>query len=243
MIYMTKKKNIILVLAFLCLFTGIFLFQASLKPQEAKKEEPKSRIADTIVIEEQKTEEEISNGEKILQYRTEYNNQEVVGELQIPNTSLVVPVLQSDDNKYYLDHLPDKTKNSLGSVFLDYRNNVDDRKIILYGHNSETIETDFHLLENYVNPTYYSDHNIILFQTENKLYRYQIFSVYIATQDYQHVNLNFTDETYAAHLAWLKKQSLYDTGVGIVSTDEIIVLQTCYFEPVGSYLIVVGKKI
>lgn len=240
---MKNKKIILLGISLVLLLGVIVAFPNSFSSYGEKIEEEKSAIADSIILSEEEVQEDISNGEQVLAYREAYHNEDVVGVLQIPNTNLVVPVLQSDDNEYYLNHLPDKTRSSLGSVFLDYRNKVDDRKIILYGHNSETVETEFHLLENYVDPNYYSEHNMIFFQTDEHLYRYQIFSVYIATEDYQHVNLNFTEEAYARHLAWLKEQSLYNTLVGVSPYDEVLVLQTCYFDPVGSYLIVVGKKI
>ncbi len=240
---MKNKKIILLGISLVLLLGVIVAFPNSFSSYGEKIEEEKSAIADSIILSEEEVQEDISNGEQVLAYREAYHNEDVVGVLQIPNTNLVVPVLQSDDNEYYLNHLPDKTRSSLGSVFLDYRNKVDDRKIILYGHNSETVETEFHLLENYVDPNYYSEHDMIFFQTDEHLYRYQIFSVYIATEDYQHVNLNFTEEAYARHLAWLKEQSLYNTLVGVSPYDEVLVLQTCYFDPVGSYLIVVGKKI
>ena len=240
---MKNKKIIFLSISLVLLVAGIVAFPNSFSSYREEIEDDKSAVADSIILSEQEVTEDISDGEQVLAYREAYHNEDVVGILQIPNTDFVVPVLQSNDNEYYLNHLPDKTRSSLGSVFLDYRNRVDDRKTILYGHNSETVETEFHLLENYVDPNYYTEHNIILFQTEEHLYRYQIFSVYIATEDYQHVNLNFTEEAYARHLAWLKEQSLYNTLVGVSPYDEVIVLQTCYFDPVGSYLIVVGKKV
>ena len=69
------------------------------------------------------------------------------------------------------------------------------------------------------------------------------FSVYIASTDYQHVNLNFNDTTYYKHLTWLKQQSIYETNVGIEADSEILVLQTCYFRIADSYLIIAAKKI
>ena len=35
---------------------------------------------------------------------------------------------------------------------------------------------------------------------------------------------------------------MYDTSVE-VNDEDILVLQTCYFEPMGSYLIVAAKKV
>ena len=69
---------------------------------------------------------------------------------------------------------------------------------------------------------------------------YEIFSVYIAINNFRHVNLK---ENYYEHINWLKNKSVYNTGVDVTENDDILLIQTCYFEPKDSFLIVVGKKI
>ena len=124
----------------------------------------------------------------ILEYQKQFNNTDIIGELSIPNTDLKVPVAHTSDNEYYLSHLLDKSYNTAGSVFLDYRNNISDRKILIYGHNSTLVDTEFTLLENYANKDYYDQHSDIYLKTLDEEYHYKIFSVYIATKDYRHVN-------------------------------------------------------
>ena len=176
-------------------------------------------------------------------YRKDYNNQDIIGELVIANSNFKEIVVQTNDNEFYLDHSVDKTYNRLGSIFMDYRNMVDDRKIIIYGHNSEDIYTEFNLLENYLNFDYYREHQDIYFKTINNNYHYKVFSVFIVINDYRYINLNFSDDEYNKHLKYLKEQSVYDTYIDVNDNDEIIVLQTCYFQPKNSYLVVVGKKV
>lgn len=186
----------------------------------------------------------IENNENVvLNYQKEFNNTDIIAELSIENTDLVTPVVKGSDNEYYLNHLLDKSRNSLGSVFLDYRNDIDDRKILIYGHNSENVYTEFHLLENYLDEEYYYNHDDITLKTVDNTYNYKIFSVYIATTNLQHVNLNFTDTEYYEHLNWLKNNSIYDTGVTIEPDSEILVLQTCYFDIDNSYVIIAAKKV
>ena len=158
-----------------------------------------------------------------------FSNDDIIGELSINNTDLKVPIVKGKDNDYYLKRLLNKQVNSLGSVFMDYRNNTSDRKIIIYGHNSHN--------------GYYSNHSIITFKDINYTYTYQIFSVYKTNKNYKHVNLNFTSEEYSEHVKWLKNNSLYDTHVPVDDDSQIIVLQTCDISNDGEYIIVVGKKI
>lgn len=187
--------------------------------------------------------EDVISEQIILNYQKQFNNTDIIGELEIPNTNLKVPVAHTIDNEFYLNHLIDKSPNTIGSVFLDYRNRVNDRKIIVYGHNSQNIYTDFRVLENYLDWNYYLNHSDIYFRTMDKRNHYLIFSVYVATSDYRYINLEFTNDQYGYHLQYLKEQSIYETGINVDGDDEIIVLQTCYYNPMGSYLIIVGKKV
>ena len=229
----TKKRIIFVVIL---LLVGGFGYQFFLPTEKQDKKK-----LDVIKQEVEVLESSLTN--QVEDYQEYFQNSDIIGKLSFENTKLSIPVVQGDDNEYYLNHLIDRSKNSLGSVFLDYRNQLDDRKLIIYGHNSENVTTDFHILENYLNPDYYKTHQKLIWTTNQQSATYQIFSVYIARVDYQHVNLNFSKEEYAIHLNWLKEQSLYDTGVEISSYDEILLLQTCYVEEENTYIIIVGKKI
>lgn len=228
---------------FIIICSGIFLLFNTTSLKEVRDQKAKEQITKEYheIVSSVAKEEKTDN--IIQQYQQAFHNSDIIGRLSIENTNLDVPVAQSGDNDYYLNHLLDKSVNSLGSVYLDYRNKTTDRKIIIYGHNSENVYTEFNMLENYTHSSYYHTHSIINFQTENNFYQYKIFSIYIATDDFQHVNLNYNSYDYAKHLAWLKTQSLYDTGVEVNGYDHIIILQTCYFSPDDSFLIIAAKKI
>lgn len=240
---MKKKVFKILFVIFIIICSGIFLLFNTTSLKEVRDQKAKEQITKEYheIVSSVAKEEKTDN--IIQQYQQAFHNSDIIGRLSIENTNLDVPVAQSGDNDYYLNHLLDKSVNSLGSVYLDYRNKTTDRKIIIYGHNSENVYTEFNMLENYTHLSYYHTHSIINFQTENNFYQYKIFSIYIATDDFQHVNLNYNSYDYAKHLAWLKTQSLYDTGVEVNGYDHIIILQTCYFSPDDSFLIIAAKKI
>ncbi len=166
-----------------------------------------------------------------------------VATLSFQNYNLTIPIAQSNDNSYYLNHSLDGKKNELGNPFLDFRNHLEDRKILIYGHNSETVSTEFHFLEEYLNPMFLKNHSLIFLGIGEEETRYQIFSVIIVKDDFQHMKLDFNDEDYYTHLQWLKSNSVFDTGVLINGSDDILILQTCYYDPRDSYLLVVGKKV
>jgi len=86
--------------------------------------------------------------EEITNLKEEYQNNDVVATLEILNTNYKVPVVQGTDNDYYLNHLPNKEYSIMGSIFLDYRVNIDNsKKLLIFGHNSSTYNMPFDILE------------------------------------------------------------------------------------------------
>ena len=175
----------------------------------------------------------INYSDVITKVREEYNNNDIKGILEIENTDYIVPILQGEDNEYYLNHLPNKEENFMGSVFLDYRVNIDSsRKLLIYGHNSANVDMPFTILEEFYDKDYYDNHKYMSITTSSTKKEYEIFSVYVETSDFSYMNINFdSDEDYYNHLSKLKSKSMYDTGVNINSNDEILVLQTCSEHP------------
>ena len=180
---------------------------------------------------------------KIITLRNNYQNNDIIAILKIENTDLESIVVKATDNDYYLTHNLKKETSKIGTTFMDYRNLSTDRKILIYGHNSKTLKTEFHILENFLDNSFYRNHSKIILEMENETYEYQIFSILVVTTDYQHMKLNFTDEEWHNHLSYLKENSVYDTNTEVLDTDDIIILQTCYYQPDNSYILLAGKKI
>lgn len=237
---MSRKKRIIyiIIVSFIIIGNLIWYFNFSSTARNKKDQKDKEIITNTY----KNVDNTINEDNVIKKYQDMFSNDDIIGELSINNTDLKVPIVKGKDNDYYLKRLLNKQVNFLGSVFMDYRNNTSDKKIIIYGHNSHNVYTEFHILEKYLNSSYYSNHSIITFKDINYTYTYQIFSVYKTNKNYKHVNLNFTSEEYSEHVKWLKNNSLYDTHVPIDDDSQIIVLQTCDISNEGEYIIVVGKK-
>lgn len=169
----------------------------------------------------------------------------VIGSIHIDGTSISNEILQGSDNEYYLNHTKDGKYDIMGSIFMDYRNNLEDRKLLIYGHNARSLEgAPFHDLEMYVDKTFFNNHQYIDLTLNNESSKWQIFSVMIVPKTSNvHMKITFNDLEYLEHLNWMKENSLYDTGVTVSTTSKIITLQTCYFEGGDSLLIINAKKI
>lgn len=158
-------------------------------------------------------------------------NKDTIGWIQVNNTNVNYPFVQTSDNKYYLNHAFDKSYNSAGWVFLDYRNNIDfsDRNNILYAH-ARRDNTMFGSLRNVIKESWYSnkDNHVIKLSTDKENSMWQIFSVYrIETESY-YITTDFaSDESYDQFLKTLQERSMYNFNVKLSSSDKILTLSTC----------------
>ena len=171
------------------------------------------------------------------QYRIAYSeNNDLVGWIVIPNTSIDQPVLQASDNDYYMRRDFHKEYYRRGSVFMDYRNHVDtfDKNTIIYGHNYLD-STMFSDLEKYKDIEFYKTAPIIEFNTIYQNYKWKVFAVFLTTASpeldngyvFNYIYPFMTDENFTEFIAEVNKRSLYHTDVEVLPTDKILTLQTC----------------
>lgn len=184
-----------------------------------------------------------STKNEIVILKETYQNDDIIAKIEIENTDFCSVVLQAEDNEFYLDHGLRGNSDGMGSTFLDYRNALTDQKLLIYGHNSRNVNTEFQILEQYLDESFYKDHSILTLRSENGYYRYQAFAVLIVKDSVEHMKLSFTEKEYQAHLHYLKENSLYDMGVSVSTEDDILLLQTCYYYPENSFIVVAFRKL
>lgn len=188
--------------------------------------------------------------EQITSLKEKYNNKDVVGTISIDNTDFNTVVMQGNDNSYYLNHLPDKTYNINGSIFLDYRLDIDEsNKLLIFGHSSPSYFLPIMIIENYKDEDYYKEHKYIYLSSIKEVKKYEIFSVFVETLDWSYMNLNYASkDEYLKHLQNLKSKSFYDTGVEVNKNDKILIMQTCsnmkeYSKYSKKYMLVIAKEV
>jgi len=241
-----KKLFIIILIVFTLLFCASFLYG---KIWENNVE--KTKYVNILDENEQKNNEDEENYETIIQnLKKEYNNEDVVGVLNIKGTDYSVPLLQGEDNDYYLKHTPDKKYDQIGSIFLDYRVNIDtSKKKLIYGHNSDSIQMPFYILENYYDKNYYEEHKYIEIISSTEKKTYEIFSVYVEPEDFTYMKIEFgSDEEYLNHIQKLKDKSMYEVDLDLNKDDEILIMQTCsthkdYKKYSKKYLLIISRRV
>lgn len=158
-------------------------------------------------------------------------NSSTKGWIQINGTNVNYPFVQSEDNDYYLTHSFDKSYNSAGWIFLDYRNNLEnDKNTILYGH-SMNDKTMFGSLRNILTNGWLknTDNYIIKLSTETENSLWQIFSIYHipTTTDYLKTNFNSND-SFLNFINMLLERSSHNFNTTVNESDKILTLSTCY---------------
>lgn len=158
-------------------------------------------------------------------------NNNVKGWIQVNGTNINYPFVQANDNKYYLTHSFDKSWNSAGWLFLDYRNNyMNNKNTIIYAHDRND-KTMFGSLRTVLTKNWLSNTNnyVIKISTEKENSLWQIFSTYHipTTSDYLQTNFD-SDSEYQEFLDMIKNRSSYNFNTNVTSTDNILTLSSCY---------------
>ncbi len=163
-------------------------------------------------------------------------NKDFVGWIKVPNTEINHPVVQFEDNDYYLNHNFNKKYDYRGAIFMDYRNdpiNLDSNTII-YGHNCYDT-TMFSELVQYEDIDFYKKSPVIEFNTTEANYKWKIYGVFItnanASEDndyiFNYIYPYMDGDNFDGFINEVNKRRLYSTDVDITDDDKMLVLSTC----------------
>ena len=179
-------------------------------------------------------------------------NKRLIGWLKIADINIDYPVMQTNDNAYYLDHNFDNKYDKNGCLFLDYQCDVINRNtnLIIYGHNMQSGNM-FGNLDKYSSEEYYKEHPKFEFDTIYEKGAYEIVYVFrskIYNEDavvfkyYQFLDVQ-SELEFNSNMAEMSKISLYDTGITPEYGDELLTLSTCDYQENNGRFVVVARKI
>ena len=153
-----------------------------------------------------------------------------------------------------------------GSVFMDYRNELDDQNLIIYGHHfsvqgghdPKRVKA-FTPLELLLDEKNYEDNKYLELVLDNKTNKYELVCVYIFDSEdeycldkcqYYRTEYNYDEfldivdsEYYNSYIKAIKDKALYDTNVELNNNDKTLTLQTCIAGSNTLYEICVFKLI
>ena len=251
---MRKALTILLLAVFLFAITMYFVQQKDKAEGSQTYEKalevavsPKEPVADTVPTEPAATEtapqtilrwipepleESDPNTELLEQINLEALravNPDVIGWILIPDTEISYPLMQGQDNDYYLNHTWEGEENIVGSIFLEHRNfsDLSDFNTIVYGHNMND-GTMFAGIRQYTEQEFWEAHPYVYILSDKGVYRYEIFSSYLAATDSETYGLSFLSQrTRESFLEMAKENSVIETGIEPLTTDRVLTLSTC----------------
>lgn len=189
----------------------------------------------------------------IDKYKTLYNkNKKLIGWVKIADTNIDYPVMQSDNEEYYLNHNYNQEKDKNGSIFMDTKCDAmtPSTNLIIYGHNMRSGEM-FGKLSNYEDEEYYKKHKRIIFDTIYQEGKYEVMYAFrsklyeeaeIVFKYYQFIEAS-SEEEFNSNMKAMAEISLYDTGVTASYGDQLLTLSTCDNNEKNGRFVVVAKRI
>lgn len=229
-----KKKRILNIAIYLILF--LILICSGFKlyfwyKDKKNNDETTEQLKNNVKLE--KIKKDNSNNEKyIVDFKKlKSENSDVVAYIKVNNTNIEYPIVKTSNNNFYLNHSFDKSKNSRGWIFADYKNKFDntDKNIVIYGHNMRD-GSMFGSMKNILKSDWYNNDentNIIL-NTEKESCIYKVFSIYkIENEDY-YIRTEFNnDNEFEEFIKTIKKRSIKEFDIDISKNDNILTLSTC----------------
>ena len=182
-------------------------------------------------------------------------NADTVGWITVPNTQVDNPIVQVEDNSYYLDHGFDHKPFRAGTVFMDYRDvfgfdeNAQSDNILLYGHNMAN-NSMFGSLRRYRQDlTFYKQAPYIELESNYEQYTYVIFALSItdgsadASWRYWDMQELDTQEEFDAYVETARHKSLVEIPVDVQFGDKLLTLSTCYSDADDSRFLVIARRV
>lgn len=165
-------------------------------------------------------------------------NQDFVGWLTVPNTSIDMPVYKCSNNSYYLKHDNYDTYTKYGTLFMDMYNNPQSltRNTTVYGHNFDN-KLIFDELHNYQDPEFFKQTPVIEFNTLYKDYKWKVIAAFHTNGEsagdngylFYYIASSFGNNSFMKFYDELQQRSYIHTGVDVQPTDKVLTLSTCTY--------------
>lgn len=175
-------------------------------------------------------------------------NKDAVGWIKVNGTDIDYPLLQTDNNKFYLTHNIFKQYSNFGSIFVDSHNDLNEidtqKNIVIFGHNMDFGQMFSGLKEFILNdetPEFYQKNGTIEIMIQNRTYQMKVFSAYTCNKDFDYIKTNFkSNDEFIDFARTIKEKSVCEIPVEISKDDTIVTLSTCYYSIDSERIVVHG---
>lgn len=245
-----------IVAAILCIFVisgialgGYKLYQIKIK--EKNSDEiivVNNSIVENEIVEEKQVKRVVNEDLLANENSLKSKNNEYKMWIHMPDSNINYPVLQGPDNDIYLSSDFNKEYYYPGSIFIDYRNDIEkDENIWIYGHHMKD-ESMFHNLVKLKDESYFNENPYIIILKDGISYRYEIFSIFVVKDDGANIVFDFdNNDDMNNYIEEIKNNSIFYRDIkaeDIVDEDgvsSLITLVTCSFEYDGARTVVTAR--
>lgn len=252
---MSKLEKVIIVIASLAALTAAFMIFKTARDYKAASDEYDSlrqyaseevsatetaeKVSDIKPIELEEAEERKElksneNREDFPEMEVDFKalrekNPDTVGWLYVGSCGISYPILQGEDNDYYMNHTFEGTVNSSGAIIMDYRDDkyLKDWNTFIYGHNMKNGSMFGSLKKLLKDETLYDSDPYIYVYLPGYIYRYKIFSYYKDKPDSKMYWTADTLQEYRQYIRDALSLSVRDLGVETSEENNMVTLVTC----------------
>lgn len=180
-------------------------------------------------------------------------NNDFVGWLTVEGTKIDYPVMQNEDDEYYLHHNFNGEEDKYGCLYVKHIADVDTpgTNFIIYGHHMKD-DSMFGDLDKYESESFYRKHGSISFDTLYEERTYEVIAAFrtqvteeendTAFKYYQFYQAD-TEEEFRYFYESVMGMSIYDTGTAAEFGDTFLTLSTCSGYAENGRFVVIAKRI
>ena len=253
---MKKKAGKVILTVLIIIFTAVFLFSAykliSIITEYKAGENTYEEVTENVVVEKAPSKKpgKVEEVEKeTVPIEVDFTSlcaqyEDVIGWIYSPDTVINYPVVQGEDNDYYLNRLITGEYNGSGTIFIDMYNSPDitDTNTIMYGHHMKNGSMFRSLVEYRDTEGYYEEHPVMYFLTPDANYRVDIFAGFTTSATSDTYTFNFSNEDeFMTYIADAVNNSDFETDVEVLPTDRIVTLSTCTYWYDNARYVIQGK--
>jgi len=185
--------------------------------------------------------------------------EDYVGFLELKGCDIRQPVVQGEDNDYYLTHTYYGGTNKAGALFMDHRCTFTEDyvspNIVIYGHNQED-GTMFGNLKRYKqNVEFYQENPVVTLMSEKETGEYLIYGFFVTNalerQDsngevfhyHDYIETLNDENTFNWYLKEVYERNQIVSPVDVKFGDKLLCLSTCSNEFSNSRFVVFARKL
>ena len=189
-------------------------------------------------------------------------NSDIIGYIKGRGGGLVVdyPIVQCEDNDFYMDHMFDRTENRAGAIFMDCiaTRRFNSFYCIIYGHNMRSGSRMFGYLKQYEDEKYFNEHQEYDIYTPYSHYVYKVVAVCLTdiystiyTAPVLYKSMSMSPESRVAGMKEVAEYAIskakYQTGYDVNEINErshLIALSTCHavdLEDPSRYVVLLAR--